>query len=168
MATVIQVSSPAEIQQVQQLIREFTSWAIATIEGSDQAPTFRGLEEELATLPGIYAPPTGCLLLALLDGMPAGCVALKGHDATTGELKRLYVRPAFRGLNLAELLVAALVARARALGYRKIVLDSHISMKKAHAIYRSAGFRDVRAPGDFPDELKPVVVFMELDVEPTV
>jgi ribosomal protein S18 acetylase RimI-like enzyme len=165
MGTIVQVATPAEIQQVQELIREFTSWAFASIEGSDQAPTFHGLEEELATLPGVYAPPTGCLLLALQDGKPAGCVALKAHDSTSGELKRLYVRPGFRGGNLGQQLVTALVDIARNLGYRRIVLDSHISMTKAHAIYRSAGFRDVHAPDDFPDELKSVVVFMELAVD---
>ena len=164
MPIIVQVSTPAEIQQVQGLIREFTSWAFASIEGSDQAPTFHGLEEELATLPGIYAPPTGCLLLASQDGKPAGCVALKAHDAATGELKRLYVRPGFRGSNIGKHLVDALIDEARRLGYRRIVLDSHISMTRAHAIYRSAGFRDVNAPDGFPDDLKPVVVFMEMPV----
>lgn len=165
MATVRQVATPAEVGHVQALIREFTSWAFASIEGSSEAPTFRDLEDELATLPGIYAPPTGCLLLAMQDGQPAGCVALKGHDATTAELKRLYVRPGFRGRNVGQCLVAALIDAARSLGYRKIVLDSHISMTKAHGIYRSAGFRDVNAPADFPGALKSVVVFMELAMD---
>ncbi len=117
-------------------------------------------------MPGIYAPPTGCLLLALQEGEAAGCVALKAHDATTGELKRLYVRPGFRGSDLGHHLITTLIDEARRLKYRRIVLDSHISMTRAHAIYRSAGFRDVNAPHGFPDHLKPVVVFMELSVEP--
>jgi len=167
MATILQVSTPTEIRHVQVLIREFTSWAMALVEGSDQAPTFRGLEVELATLPGIYAPPTGCLLLAMQDGQPAGCIALKAHDPTTGELKRLYVRPGFRGRKLGRQLLAALIDEARKLGYRRIVLDSHVSMTKAHEIYRAAGFRIVNAPEEFPEVFKPVVVFMELAVGST-
>jgi GNAT superfamily N-acetyltransferase len=127
-------------------------------------PTFRGLEDELATLPGMYAPPTGCLLLAMYDGHPAGCVALRAHDPTTGEVKRLYVRPGLRGNNLGRQLVAALIHNARKLGYRRMILDSHISMTRAHEIYRAAGFRVVDAPDDFPEAIKPVVVFMELTV----
>jgi putative acetyltransferase len=118
------VTTPSEIRYVQELLREFTSWAMTLAEGSDQAPTFGdqaptfgGLDEELATLPGIYAPPTGCLLLAMHDGQPAGCVALRSHDPTTGELKRLYVRSSFRGKTLGRLLVAALIHDARLLGY---------------------------------------------------
>ena len=166
MPTIVQVNSPAEIRAVRALIREFTGWAFALIEGSKDAPTFRGLEEELSTLPGVYAPPTGCLLLATLGGRPAGCVALKPHGLETAELKRLYVRPDFRGMKLGEQLVTALIDRARGLGYRRIVLDSHVSMTRAHAIYRARGFEDVDAPHDFPEIFKPSVVFMELTIGP--
>jgi GNAT superfamily N-acetyltransferase len=165
MLAISQVSTPSEIQNVQELLREYTAWAFTLTAGSDQAPTFHGLEQELATLPGIYAPPTGCLLLAKQDGQSAGCIALKGHDATTGELKRLYVRPAFRGRNIGRQLVAALIAEARKYGYRRLILDSHISMTKAHEIYMAAGFRKVNTPSDFPEALKPIAVFMELAIE---
>ena len=165
MLAISQVSTPSEIQNVQELLREYTAWAFTLTAGSDQAPTFHGLEQELATLPGIYAPPTGCLLLAMQDGQSAGCIALKGHDATTGELKRLYVRPAFRGKNIGRQLVAALIAEARKFGYQRLILDSHISMTKAHEIYMAAGFRKVNTPSDFPEALKPIAVFMELAIE---
>ena len=165
MLAISQVSTPSEIKSVQELLREYTAWAFTLTAGSDQAPTFHGLEQELATLPGIYAPPTGCLLLAMQDGQSAGCIALKGHDATTGELKRLYVRPAFRGRNIGRQLVAALIAEARNYGYRRLILDSHISMTKAHEIYMAAGFRKVNTPSDFPEALKPIAVFMELAIE---
>ena len=167
MPTIVQVTTPSEIRYAQELMREFTSWAMTLEEGSEQAPTFRGLEEELAALPGIYAPPTGCLLLAMQDGRPAGCVALKPHDPTTGELKRLYVRSDYRGKNLGRLLVMALIDAARKFGYRRVILDSHVSMTKAHEIYRAAGFRDVNGPEDFPEAFRPVVVFMELNVGST-
>jgi GNAT superfamily N-acetyltransferase len=165
MLTISQVSSPAEIRDVQGLLREYTAWALALAADSESVPTFEGLEEELATLPGVYAPPAGCLLLARDDRQPAGCVALRERGAAVGELKRLYVRPTFRGRDIGRQLVAAVIARARTFGYRRLILDSHVSMTKAHAIYMAAGFRLVSAPADFPEALKPIAVFMELDLD---
>ncbi|MEJ2710982.1 MAG: GNAT family N-acetyltransferase [Anaerolineales bacterium] len=140
------------------------SLGLHTDRRSDKAPTFQGLERELASLPGVYAPPSGRLLLARQDSRAAGCIALKGHDAATGELKRLFVRPAFRGHKIGRQLVAALIEAAREQGYRRLVLGSHISMKSAHALYQAAGFHKVDTPSDFPENLKPLVVFMEMDL----
>lgn len=165
MLTISQVGTPAEIQDVQGLLREYTAWAFTRAADSDTVPTFEGLEQELAALPGIYAPPTGCLLLAIEDRQPAGCVALRERGATVGELKRLYVRPAFRGRDIGRQLVTTVIAKARWSGYRHLILDSHVSMTKAHQIYTAAGFRTASAPGDFPEALKPIAVFMELDLE---
>lgn len=164
MLTISQVKSDAKIVAVQELFREYTAWAFTLAADNNQAPTFQGLEEELATLPGIYIPPAGRLLLAMQDEEPVGCICLKGHDATTCELKRLYVRPKFRGLNIGWQLVNRLVEEARTSGYNRIVLDSHRSMKKAHALYQAVGFKRVSTPDDFPEALKPVVVFMECDI----
>lgn len=162
-----QVGTESEIRDVADLFREYTAWAFTlTADSPEVPPTFGGFEAELASLPGIYAPPAGRLLLATVDGGPAGCIALKGHDAETAELKRLYVRPAYRGQSIGQRLCAALVVEARGQGYRRIVLDSHISMTKAHEIYMASGFRKVPTPVDFPEALKPVVVFMELDLDP--
>jgi len=163
-AIITQAATEDQIAGVRELIREYTAWAFTLMKDSDKAPTFQGLEAELAALPGVYVPPAGRLLLATLDGQPAGCVCLKGHDGSTCELKRLYVRPTMRGLNLGWKLVSMLMEEARRSGYRRMVLDSHASMKKAHELYRSAGFRDVSAPAEFPEEMKPFVVFMELDL----
>jgi GNAT superfamily N-acetyltransferase len=162
MLTISQVHTRFEIEAVQELLREYIPWVFTLVEGSEKAPTFEGMEQELATLPGIYAPPAGRLLLAMQDGQPAGCIALKKQDAKTGELKRLYVRPTFRGLNIGKQLVTVLIEEAREAGYTRLALDSHISMTKAHEIYHVAGFRTVSAPPDFPEALKPIVVFMEL------
>ncbi len=164
MFAISQANSETEIAAVRELMREYATWAFTIIPGSDQAPTWEGFDAELATLPGVYAPPAGRLLLAMQDGQPAGCVCLKGHDDTTSELKRLYVRPIFRGQNIGQQLVKMLVEEARQSRYQRIVLDSHISMTKAHAIYQEVGFRRVSAPDDFPEHLKPIVVFMECDV----
>jgi GNAT superfamily N-acetyltransferase len=164
MLTISQVETEEQIAAARELMREYLDWAFTLGIGKNQAPTFEGLDEELQTLPGIYAPPKGRLLLAKQDGQPAGCVCFKGHNSTTCDLKRFYVRPTFRGLKIGWQLVNKLVDEARASGYQRMVLDSHIEMKKAHALYQAVGFRIVEIPDDFPKELKPFVVFMEYDL----
>lgn len=163
---ITQADTPAAIRDVQALFREYTDWAFTLTAGLDETPpTYEGFEAELASLPGPYAFPAGSLLLATVDGRPAGCIALKPHDGHVAELKRLYVSPVFRGRAIGPALVGALIAGARSAGYRRIVLDSHEAMTNAHAIYRQAGFRTIEAPADFPAVLKPIVVFMELDLD---
>jgi GNAT superfamily N-acetyltransferase len=100
-----------------------------------------GYDLELATLPGNYAPPAGCLWLAELGGMPAACVALRRLDATRCEMKRLYVRAAFRGAGLAGILVERVIERARALGYMEMYLDTLPDMRAARLMYDLLGFR---------------------------
>ncbi|TMQ72866.1 MAG: GNAT family N-acetyltransferase [Candidatus Eisenbacteria bacterium] len=164
MLTIEQVESPAQIAAVQDLLREYMEWTETLSTNQRQAPTFAGWDEEFAALPGIYAPPRGRLLLATHDGWPVGCVALKPREDEVCELKRLYVRPGFRGLEVGRWLVAAVVQAARDLGERRMVLDSHVSMTPAHALYEAIGFERVPTPADFPESLKPLVVFMELDL----
>ncbi|MDT8305395.1 MAG: GNAT family N-acetyltransferase [Anaerolineae bacterium] len=164
MLTISQAQSEAQITAARELMREYTTWAFTLIEGSDKAPTFQDLEAELESLPGIYGLPAGRLLLATQNGEAAGCVCLRRIDATTAELKRLYVRPAFRGQHIGWRLVNQLLAEARESGYRRIILDSHVSMKTAHTLYETVGFWRVPASADFPASLKPEVVFMACDL----
>lgn len=103
---------------------------------------FQGFADELAGLPGAYAPPRGRLLLALDGGSAVGCVALRPVDGRTAELKRLYVRPRARGSGAGRRLTEAAVAAARAAGYERIVLDTVPGMEAAQALYRSLGFAD--------------------------
>ena len=81
--SISQVSTADQIEDVRDLLREYTAWVLTIDPGTDDAPTFQGLEQELAGLPGIYSPPKGRLLMAVLNGRPAGCVALKPNDETT-------------------------------------------------------------------------------------
>jgi len=164
MTAVAPAVTAADIAEVRALLVEYTTWVLPLTVGSEMPPTFEGLDEELAHLPGPYAPPGGQLLLARHAGAPAGCVALKPAGPLAGELKRLYVRPDFRGHNIGGQLVAGVVQAARQAGYRRLVLDSHTSMSHAHALYRAAGFRDAAPPPDFPAYLRPVVVFMEMEL----
>ena len=108
---------------------------------------FQGFETELAHLPGDYAPPSGQLLLALVDGDVAGCGALRPlHDAdypNACEMKRLYVRPAFRRFGLGRLLVMQLLDDARRAGYSNMLLDTLDDMESARELYATLGFEEV-------------------------
>ncbi len=104
---------------------------------------FQDFDTELGTLPGAYAPPSGRILLAWVEGEPAGCVALRRIDDERCEMKRMYVRPAYRGIGLGRALSEAVLAEARAIGYRFMRLDTVPGMEAAIALYRSLGFRDI-------------------------
>jgi len=104
---------------------------------------FQDFEHELASLPGKYAPPQGRLYLAFKDEDLAGCIALRPFDETRCEMKRLYVRPAFQGRDLGRLLAERIIAEARAIGYRAMILDTLSTMTVAVTLYQSLGFRPI-------------------------
>jgi ribosomal protein S18 acetylase RimI-like enzyme len=138
-STIRQVSAAEEMGPVRALFREY-----ANSLGFDLC--FQNFEQELAGLPGPYAPPSGCLLLAFVGDEPAGCVALKQLDEGACEMKRLYVRSRYRGTGLGRTLAEQIIEEARSLGYRAIRLDTVPSvMAGAVALYRSLGFQDIPA-----------------------
>ncbi len=108
---------------------------------------FQGFEAELAELPGAYAPPAGALLLACVDGEPAGCCAMRPLFNTDHlnacEMKRLFVRPAFRGFGLGRLLVERVLSDGQLAGYTTMLLDTLSDMETARALYQEMGFVEV-------------------------
>lgn len=138
---------PRDIAAVRALFLEYAHWL-----GEDLC--FQGFERELAELPGDYAAPLGRLFLAgtgtVAGGEAAGCVALRPFDADTGEVKRLYVRPAYRGTGLGTRLATLAIESAREAGYSRLVLDTLDRMRDAVRLYRGLGFREIAPYYDNP------------------
>jgi GNAT superfamily N-acetyltransferase len=104
---------------------------------------FQGFDEELANLPGNYAPPEGRLFLASYSVEAAGCVALQKFEEGICEMKRLYVTPRFRGSGIGRTLAETIISEARKIGYKRMCLDTVLSMREAQLLYQSMGFKDV-------------------------
>jgi ribosomal protein S18 acetylase RimI-like enzyme len=124
---------------------------------------FQDFDEELANLPGDYAPPRGCLLLAMQVDQVAGCAALREISEGICEMKRMYVRPEFRRSGIGRALAQAVIAAARTIGYDAMRLDTVSSMKAATSLYRSLGFKETS-----PYRHNPLqgALFLELKLDP--
>jgi GNAT superfamily N-acetyltransferase len=159
--TILQATSPAQIAQARELFLEYASSLGFSL-------CFQNFDAELAGLPGDYAPPTGRLLLAEYDGQFAGCGALHQLESNLEpnlkpdicEMKRLYLRPQFRGKGIGRKIAERLIAEARAIGYKRMRLDTvGPVMKDAVAMYRKLGFNEI-AP--YRENPMPGTLYMEL------
>lgn len=144
-----------EIAEIRPLFREYA-------DSLEVDLGFQNFEEELAGLPGDYWPPDGRLFLAEVDGRSAGCVALRSLEGRSlGEMKRLYVRPEFRGSGVARALVQALLEEARRMEYASVRLDTLPSMVGARKLYESLGFVSIAPYRSYPIA---GVTFWEIDL----
>ena len=131
------MESPSQVAEARELFREYAQSLGVNL-------CFQNFEQELAGLPGHYAPPDGRLLLAEYEGQLAGCVALHKWETGICEMKRLYLRPSFRGRRLGRVLAETIIAEARNLGYQSMRLDTiEPLMKDAVEMYRKLGFREI-------------------------
>jgi putative acetyltransferase len=129
--------SVAQIAQARELFLEYA-------QSLGFSLCFQNFDKELANLPGDYAPPDGRLLLAEYEGQPAGCIALHKLEPGICEMKRLYLRPQFRGKGFGRVLADRIIAEARQIGYQRMRLDTvEPVMKDAVAMYRKIGFREI-------------------------
>lgn len=152
----IQASATNEIEAARELFREYSTWLQVDL-------CFQNFERELAELPGDYSPPSGRLWLSYEDERLAGCIAMRSLGEGISEMKRLYVRPEFRGRGFGRAMAERLIEEARGLGYTKMRLDTLPGrMDQAIAMYRSLGFQEIDRYYDNPYE---TAMFMELNLE---
>ena len=153
--TDLQQASATDIPEVQRLFGEYAAWV-----GVDLS--FQDFDRELADLPGDYVPPAGVLFVARVNGKVAGCVAAHQWRVGVCEMKRLFVRDAFRGSGCGRALVEGIITWARTAGYRRILLDTLPVMDQAQRLYQRLGFQDV-AP--YRPNPVPGARFLELVLE---
>jgi ribosomal protein S18 acetylase RimI-like enzyme len=122
---------------------------------------FQDFDKELSEMPGNYAQPEGRLLLALVNGLPAGCCALRKLEEGICEMKRLYVKPEFRNLKIGKLLAEKIIEEAKTIGYKKMRLDTVPSMERAISLYTLLGFKETIPYRYNP---QPGVKYMELQL----
>ncbi len=149
-------ATPGDIEMIRELFEEYERSL-----GFDLR--FQGFSRELAQLPGAYAPPEGWLLLVTSKGRPVGCSGIRKIGDGICELKRMYVRPEFRGLKLGRRLALLMISEAKRIGYEKMRLDTIASMVEAIGLYRSLGFQEIEPYYHNP---VPGALFMELSLSP--
>ena len=137
---IIRVRAEADLASVVELFGEYAASIGVDLQ-------YQEFSAELSALPGQYAPPSGDLLLAKVNGEVAGCVALRSLDESILEMKRLYVRPSVRGTGLGKRLVEAAILIARQTGYAELRLDTLASMASAQALYQTLGFIEIAPYG---------------------
>jgi len=153
--SITQAETESDIGQVRELFIEYA-------QSLGFSLCFQNFDQELAGLPGDYSPPDGRLLLANVEGELAGCVAMHKLDPGICEMKRLYLRPKFRGRGLGRVLANAIIAEARNTGYKVMRLDTvEPAMKQAVALYRQLGFYEIE-----PYRVNPMpgTLYMELQL----
>jgi ribosomal protein S18 acetylase RimI-like enzyme len=162
---IIEAETPPHADHVVALLRDYHLWLrrryVDQIDLIDAYFDEREWESELADLKGHYGAPFGAILLALVDGVPAGCVMTRGIGEDVCEMKRLFVRPAFHGMHIARLLTQRLAQLAAHRGYAKMRLETGKLQTEAQALYRSLGFCRIAPYYELSDWFKENQLFFE-------
>lgn len=170
MLKIVRAETEAQYQQVRELMAEYIAWDSSRMRqlGLD-AQEFLDFYYSKAdeALPGVFAQPDGCLLLATHSERAAGCCAFQRIDSDTCEMKRMYVRPEFRGMRIGRHLAVILIATAREAGYGLMRLETATFMEEALSLYSSLGFRTCEPYYVIPESFRASTVFMELDLHGT-
>jgi GNAT superfamily N-acetyltransferase len=168
MIQIIMPATPQDLDDVRVLMRAFHSWQRARhpqdLDLIDDHFDPIAFEHELASLPGQYSLPDGQLLLALVDKRPAGCVGLRKIDASSCEMKRMFVYPQYHGRGVGRALAEAVIEAARHANYRVMRLDHSVRQTEAQNLYTRLGFRMTGPYYELSDELRSRLVFMELEL----
>lgn len=167
MLEIVTAETETHFQQVRELFAELAAFDSALMRelGIDPRPTlefhYSAREEEL---PGSFSAPAGRLMLATYGGQTAGCAAFRRMTPAICELKRMYVRPEFRGKQIGRRLADALIQTAREAGYSVMRLETTTYLEKARALYAALGFRERQPYYSIPEPLRELTIFMELNL----
>jgi putative acetyltransferase len=155
MINLVQATTKESIENAKTLIREYA-------ESLEFDLGFQNFDQEMDDFPGEYAFPKGCLFIAMDENQPVGCVALRDLGDGISEMKRLYVRPNYRGRHIGRLLAKTVIEAAGELGYDRMRLDTIPSMKQANVLYKALGFKEIT-----PYRFNPIenATFFELNLK---
>ena len=159
---------PDDIAAIRQLWFDYLTWGNDNMQlnyGVHPHNPKEQVEQDINNIEK-FLPPDGRLILAFIDNTPCGIGCLKSINATTGEVKRMYVNPSFRKVGAGRAILTALINAAKEAGYTAIRLDSPQFMEAAHALYRSVGFKDIPVypEVEIPEEFRQYLLFMELEL----
>lgn len=159
MIQIVEVQTTSELEQVKGLFRAYSQF-LAHVHGLDIS--YQGIEEELADLPGKFAPPDGRLIMAVMSEQAIGCAALRRIDQKVCELKHMFVLPQFRGQGAGKALAVRLIEDAKTIGYECMRLDTGNFLTAAVKLYESLGFQRIEPYNEVPEDLRKIAIFMEL------
>ena len=162
---IVEARSGDQIGDVASLMRDFAAWCVDRYQSRPAlVETYlRGgdFDKEVVSLEQVYGPPDGVLLLALVDGAPAGCVAMRRIGNRICEMKRLFVSAEYQGLGLGKRLCEALLRKSQDRGYRLMRLDTGDLQTEAQSLYRSMGFKEIKPYYELHEDIRPYFIFME-------
>jgi GNAT superfamily N-acetyltransferase len=166
MLKIYPVKTDKDIETAKMLFAEFDSFLKKQLVEYQKFPWaikyWQNLGEEVNGLPGKYAKPHGCILIANYKNKPSGCVGLLRESSEVSIMKRLYVREGFRGLGIGKSLVKTIIKHAHNKGYKIMRLHTNLLLNTAINLYKSLGFEEVSHNREYPKEIKDLIVHMEL------